>query len=94
MRIQIHFDITFHKLACPLVTIDVMSQSGESQDGIQDDVFKRRLDSQGKSIDGAKTEKQGTENQRGERGRNRKRKGTVEGSGAKKIRRKAQNTGA
>ncbi|KAL3121387.1 hypothetical protein niasHT_004971 [Heterodera trifolii] len=58
MRIEIHFDITLHKLSCPLVTIDVMSQSGESQDGIQHDVFKQRLDKQGNNMEGAQPEKQ------------------------------------
>lgn len=57
-RIEIHFDVTLHKLACALVTIDLMSQSGDSQDGIKDDVFKQRLDDQGRPIEGATAEKQ------------------------------------
>lgn len=57
-RVEIHFDITLHKLACTIVTIDLMSQSGDSQDGIKDDVFKQRLDNQGKIIEGTKPEKQ------------------------------------
>jgi hypothetical protein len=58
-RIEIHFDITLHKLACALVTIDLMSQSGDNQDAIEDDVFRQRLDSEGNVIEGAKPEKQG-----------------------------------
>jgi hypothetical protein len=36
-----------------------MSQSGDNQDAIEDDVFRQRLDSEGNVIEGAKPEKQG-----------------------------------
>jgi hypothetical protein len=46
-------------LACALVTIDLMSQSGDNRDSIKDDVFKQRLDQDGKIFEGSKPEKQG-----------------------------------
>ena len=58
-QIEIHFDITLPNLACALVTIDLMSQSGDNKDSIKDDVFKQRLDINGKVIEGTKPEKQG-----------------------------------
>nr|CAD2128448.1 unnamed protein product [Meloidogyne enterolobii] len=57
-QIEIHFDITLPNLACALVTIDLMSQSGDNKDSIKDDVFKQRLDKNGKVIEGTKPEKQ------------------------------------
>ncbi|KAF7627240.1 hypothetical protein Mgra_00009474 [Meloidogyne graminicola] len=57
-QIEISFDITLPKLACALVTIDLMSQSGDNKDSIKDDVFKQRLDQNGKVIEGSKPEKQ------------------------------------
>ncbi|KAE9413102.1 hypothetical protein Angca_008574, partial [Angiostrongylus cantonensis] len=50
VRVNVHFDITFHRLPCAFVTVDVMDVSSENQDDIQDDIFKIRLDSSGMNI--------------------------------------------
>lgn len=57
-RVDINFDIAFHKLSCDLISVDVMSLSGENQDSIEDDIFKQRLDSTGAEILESKPEKQ------------------------------------
>ncbi|KHN82773.1 Endoplasmic reticulum-Golgi intermediate compartment protein 3 [Toxocara canis] len=51
-RLDVNFDITFTKLPCAMVTVDVMDVSGDNQDDIQDDVYKQRLDQQGNNITG------------------------------------------
>ncbi|KAI1707887.1 endoplasmic reticulum vesicle transporter domain-containing protein [Ditylenchus destructor] len=58
MRVDIHFDITLDKIPCDFVTVDVMGSAGESQDAIEDDIFKQRLDEHGQNISGSKPEKQ------------------------------------
>jgi len=59
MRVDIHFDVTFSKIACDFLSVDVMGVAGESQDAIEHDVFKQRVDSNtGKNITDAKPEKQ------------------------------------
>ncbi|VDL64285.1 unnamed protein product [Nippostrongylus brasiliensis] len=50
VRVDVHFDITFHNLPCPFISVDVMDVSSENQDNIQDDIFKLRLDSSGRNI--------------------------------------------
>ena len=58
MRVDINFDITFNKLSCYYVTVDVMENSGESQNDIEHDISKQRLDSTGQIIVGTEPEKQ------------------------------------
>ncbi|VDO31717.1 unnamed protein product [Haemonchus placei] len=49
-RLDVHFDISFPYLPCPFISVDVMDVTGENQDKIQDDVFKLRLDKNGRNI--------------------------------------------
>jgi hypothetical protein len=58
MRVDINVDVTFPKLPCVFMSIDVMDVSDGYQSGIQDDVFKQRLDRNGKNISEARPEKQ------------------------------------
>jgi hypothetical protein len=43
---------------CLVISIDAMGLSSASQDAIEDDIFKQRLDSTGKKMDGSQPEKQ------------------------------------
>lgn len=58
-RVDINFDITFHKLPCSFLTIDVMDISGLNMHDVKDSIFKIRLDENGKIIKGEKPVKQG-----------------------------------
>ncbi|CAJ0583132.1 unnamed protein product, partial [Mesorhabditis spiculigera] len=49
-RVDVNFDITFHKLPCPFITIDVMDVSSDNQDNIQDDIYKVRVDQHGNNM--------------------------------------------
>ncbi|MCP9263210.1 Endoplasmic reticulum-Golgi intermediate compartment protein 3 [Dirofilaria immitis] len=42
-RVDVNFDITFPRLPCSVITIDVMDLSGDNQDDIKDDVYKITL---------------------------------------------------
>ncbi|KAK6740623.1 hypothetical protein RB195_008841 [Necator americanus] len=50
VRLDVHFDITFHRLPCAFITVDVMDVSSENQDNVQNDIFKLRLDSSGGNV--------------------------------------------
>ncbi|VDM71358.1 unnamed protein product [Strongylus vulgaris] len=50
VRLDVHFDVTFHRLPCAFITVDVMDVSSENQDNVQNDVFKLRLDSHGQNV--------------------------------------------
>uniref|UniRef100_A0A914DI00 Endoplasmic reticulum-Golgi intermediate compartment protein 3 n=1 Tax=Acrobeloides nanus TaxID=290746 RepID=A0A914DI00_9BILA len=50
MRVDIHFDVTFPKVPCTFMTIDVMDVSGETQNGVEDNIFKLRLDQNGNNL--------------------------------------------
>lgn len=50
VRVNVRFDVTFHYLPCPFISVDVMDVSSENQDNIQDDVFKLRLDANGRNV--------------------------------------------
>ncbi|VDK57022.1 unnamed protein product, partial [Cylicostephanus goldi] len=50
IRLDVHFDITFHRLPCVFISVDVMDVTNEDQDDIQHDIFKLRLDKNGKNI--------------------------------------------
>uniref|UniRef100_A0A914ECY5 Endoplasmic reticulum-Golgi intermediate compartment protein 3 n=1 Tax=Acrobeloides nanus TaxID=290746 RepID=A0A914ECY5_9BILA len=58
MRVDIHFDVTFPKVPCTFMTIDVMDVSGETQNGVEDNIFKLRLDQNGNNLT-SNPEKQG-----------------------------------
>lgn len=45
-RMEIHLNMTFPRLPCELLTLDVMDVSGEMQDGVVHGVNKVRLSSQ------------------------------------------------
>ncbi|CAD6189055.1 unnamed protein product [Caenorhabditis auriculariae] len=49
-HVKISFDITFHKMPCTFITIDVMDVSSEAQENIKDDIYKLRLDKNGQNI--------------------------------------------
>ncbi|CAJ0935614.1 unnamed protein product, partial [Mesorhabditis belari] len=49
-RVHVNFDITFQKLPCPFVTVDVMDVSSDNQDNIQDDIYKVRVDQHGNNM--------------------------------------------
>ncbi|KAH7704770.1 Serologically defined breast cancer antigen NY-BR-84 [Aphelenchoides avenae] len=57
-RVDINLDITFPKLACPMISVDVMDVSDGYESGILDDIFKQRLDRDGQNITEALPEKQ------------------------------------
>ncbi|VDK27136.1 unnamed protein product [Gongylonema pulchrum] len=42
-RVDVHFDVTFPRLPCSVITVDVMDLSGDNQDDIKDDVYKVSL---------------------------------------------------
>ena len=42
-RMEIHLNITFPRVPCELLTLDVMDVSGEQQHGVQHGVTKTRL---------------------------------------------------
>jgi hypothetical protein len=44
-RMEIHMNVTFPKLPCELLTLDVMDVSGEQQHGVQHGINKVRLQS-------------------------------------------------
>jgi hypothetical protein len=45
-RMEIHLNITFPRIPCELLTLDVMDVSGEQQTGVMHGVNKVRLASQ------------------------------------------------
>lgn len=59
LRVDIHFDLTFPKLPCTFLSIDVMDIGGTNQHDVKDDIFKLRLDANGQKIDGVNPIKQG-----------------------------------
>ncbi|PAV79681.1 hypothetical protein WR25_08613 isoform B [Diploscapter pachys] len=50
IRVDIHFDIIFHRLPCGFVTVDVMDVSSDTQENIQHDIYKLRIDKNGLNI--------------------------------------------
>jgi hypothetical protein len=49
-RLRINIDITFHSLTCREVNVDVMDVAGDNQVAIDHDMFKQRLDKNGKLL--------------------------------------------
>ena len=51
-RLRVHVDITFHSLACELITLDTLDQAGEVHHDVHDGhIKKRRLDRLGNPIE-------------------------------------------
>ena len=51
-RLRVHIDVTFHALACELITLDTMDQAGEEHHGVHEGhLKKRRLDRHGEPIE-------------------------------------------
>ncbi|KAI8328229.1 endoplasmic reticulum vesicle transporter-domain-containing protein [Chlamydoabsidia padenii] len=53
-KLPINFDITFPNLPCHLLSLDVMDESGQHISNYEHDVFKVRLDEDGKEIEAEK----------------------------------------
>ena len=49
-QMRIHLDVTFPRMPCSVVSLDVMDVSGEHELDVSHDIFKRRLDRRGKPI--------------------------------------------
>ncbi|XP_071105582.1 endoplasmic reticulum-Golgi intermediate compartment protein 3-like [Haliotis cracherodii] len=49
-KIRINVDITFSKLPCAYLSIDAMDVSGEQQIDVDHNLFKQRLDTDGKAV--------------------------------------------
>ena len=56
-KLKINFDVVIHSVSCDYLTLDAMDVSGEQHTAVTHNVYKRRLDLQGKPIDEAKKEK-------------------------------------
>uniref|UniRef100_A0A7I4BX55 Endoplasmic reticulum vesicle transporter C-terminal domain-containing protein n=1 Tax=Physcomitrium patens TaxID=3218 RepID=A0A7I4BX55_PHYPA len=54
--IQINLDVTFPALACSVVSLDAMDISGEAHLDVKHNIFKKRLDVNGKVIEPARQE--------------------------------------
>eukprot|EP00245_Coleochaete_scutata_P005348 TRINITY_DN18829_c0_g1_i1.p1 TRINITY_DN18829_c0_g1~~TRINITY_DN18829_c0_g1_i1.p1 ORF type:complete len:387 (-),score=74.58 TRINITY_DN18829_c0_g1_i1:407-1567(-) len=52
--LQINLDVTFPKIACSVISLDAMDISGDQHLDVVHNIFKRRLDRDGKAIDEAK----------------------------------------
>ncbi|KAJ9545888.1 hypothetical protein OSB04_025595 [Centaurea solstitialis] len=50
-RLRINFDIIFPALPCSILSLDAMDISGEQHLDIKHDIFKKRIDTNGKVID-------------------------------------------
>ena len=55
-RLRVHIDVTFHALACELITLDTQDQAGEEHHDVHEGhLKKRRLDRHGRPIDAGYT---------------------------------------
>lgn len=50
-RMRINFDVVFPHISCPYLAIDAIDVSGEQQINIQHNIYKRRMDKEGKFVD-------------------------------------------
>ncbi|XP_043197872.1 endoplasmic reticulum-Golgi intermediate compartment protein 3-like [Amphibalanus amphitrite] len=50
-KLKINVDVIFHNIGCNYVSIDAMDSSGESQVNVEHNIFKRKLDLEGKPIE-------------------------------------------
>lgn len=58
-RVEIHFDVTFDKLPCSFLSVDIMDISGLNMHDVKDSIYKVRLDEQGNLISGSSPMRQG-----------------------------------
>lgn len=49
-KLRINLDITMHHLACSYLSLDAMDSSGDQHLRVDHDIFKHRLDLQGKPL--------------------------------------------
>eukprot|EP00891_Asterochloris_glomerata_P002898 jgi/Astpho2/2898/e_gw1.00050.129.1_t len=50
-KLDIHFDVTFHKMPCGWMSLDAMDVSGESHLDLDHDIYHKRLTGEGVPID-------------------------------------------
>ena len=56
-KLQINLDITMPRISCDYLSLDAMALDGEQHLHIEHDIFKRRIDLEGKVIEDSKPEK-------------------------------------
>jgi len=54
-KLRINMDVIFHNLPCGYLSVDAMDISGEHQLDVDHNIFKRRLDTRGKSLQDSPT---------------------------------------
>jgi len=52
-RLKINFDLIVHRISCDYLTVDAMDVSGEQHIGVEHNIYKRRLDLDGKPLEEA-----------------------------------------
>ncbi len=57
-KLKINFDLVIHHISCDYLSLDAMDVSGEQHIGVEHNIYKRRLDLDGKPIEEAKREQQ------------------------------------
>ncbi len=55
-KLKINFDVVVHRISCDYLSLDAMDVSGEQHIGIEHNVFKRRLDLDGRPLEDPKRE--------------------------------------
>ncbi len=55
-KLKINFDLTVHRISCDYLSLDAMDVSGEQHIGIEHNVYKRRLDLEGRPLEDARRE--------------------------------------
>ena len=55
-KLKINFDVVVHRVSCDYLSLDAMDVSGEQHIGIEHNVYKRRLDLDGKPLEEAQRE--------------------------------------
>ncbi|XP_055943297.1 endoplasmic reticulum-Golgi intermediate compartment protein 3-like [Argiope bruennichi] len=59
-KLRINIDVTFPKVMCDFLSIDAMDVSGEQQINLEHNIYKRRLDENGKPLEKPEKEKVGS----------------------------------
>ena len=57
-KLRINFDLVVHSISCGYISLDAMDVSGEQHIGIEHNIYKRRMDLEGKPIQEPQREKQ------------------------------------
>jgi len=50
-KLKINVDVIFHNIGCAYVSIDAMDSSGESQVNVEHNIYKRKLDLEGRPVE-------------------------------------------